>query len=160
MGVSGCGKSSVGRRVAGQLDWPFLEGDTLHAPHNVDKMRCGMPLTDADRQPWLHAIAAWIASLAADRRSGVVTCSALKHHYRDTLRAAQPQLRFVWLHADRDTLLDRLTRRQGHFMSASLLDSQLQTLEPPRDDEEVLCLDASMDLQSLAAAAAGYARED
>lgn len=157
MGVSGCGKSSVGKRVAEQLDWPFLEGDSLHSPHNVAKMRRGEPLTDADREPWLHAIAAWIAACASDRRSGVVTCSSLKRRYRDTLRTQQPQLRFAWLHADRDTLLERLEQRQGHFMSAQLLDSQLQTLEPPQDDEAVIRLDAAADIQTLAAAVARYA---
>lgn len=141
MGVSGSGKSTVGARLAQRLGWDFAEGDDLHPAANVAKMAAGQPLTDADREPWLAAIAAWIdAELQAGRR-GVITCSALKRHYRDRLRRAD--VRFVYLRVARAELERRLTRRPQHFMPASLLDSQLAALEPPAADEAAMTVEAS-----------------
>ena len=134
MGVSGAGKSVVGERLAAALGAPFREGDTLHPPENVAKMRAGVALTDADRAPWLDAIAAWLA----EHPDGVVSCSALKRAYRDRLRLAAPDARFVLLDVPEATLADRLAHRPAHFMPAALLDSQLATLERPDADERAI----------------------
>ncbi len=157
MGVSGCGKSTVGRCVADKLGWPFLEGDALHSKENIELMRQGVPLDDAMREPWLRAIADWIATQVKAGRRGVIACSALRRRYRDILRTAQPELRFVWLHTDRDTFERRLTHRHQHFMPASLLDSQLETLEPPGVGETAICLDATEDIATLTAASIAFA---
>jgi gluconokinase len=147
MGVSGSGKSTVGARLAQRLGWDFAEGDDFHPAANVAKMAAGQPLTDADREPWLAAIAAWIdAELEAGRR-GVITCSALKRGYRDRLRRAD--VRFVYLRVARGELERRLTSRPGHFMPARLLDSQLAVLEPPAADEAALTVDADEPEQSV-----------
>jgi carbohydrate kinase (thermoresistant glucokinase family) len=140
MGVSGCGKSTVGRALAEALGWRYLEGDELHPPENVALMAAGTPLTDGDRKGWLQRIGAELAASAARDEGLVVTCSALKRHYRDGLRAAAPSLRFVYLHGTREMLAARMQARQGHYMPASLLDSQLATLEPPQPDEGALAL--------------------
>ena len=143
MGVAGVGKTHVGSLLAAALGVPFLEGDQLHPPANVRKMAHGIPLTDADRLPWLNTIA---ARIAAARRAGtgiVVSCSALKRAYRDLLRAADPALQFVHLTGDRELIARRLATRVGHFMPASLLDSQLATLEMPGPDEHAWTFDVS-----------------
>lgn len=138
MGVAGCGKSTVGAALAAQLGWPFQEGDLLHPPENVAKMAAGHPLTDADRRPWLDRVRTWIES----HDVGVITCSALKRSYRDVLR--DEHVVFVLLTASREQLLARLTARHGHFMPASLLDSQLADLEPPAPDERAITVDAAL----------------
>jgi len=140
MGVSGCGKSTVGERLAQRLGVPFLEGDALHPPHNVALMAAGTPLTDADRTDWLDAIAARLSALHANEGM-VVSCSALKRIYRDRLRAATPDLQFVHLHGDHALLATRIGQRQGHYMPPALLASQLATLEIPTADEASLSLD-------------------
>ncbi len=137
MGVSGSGKTTVGEALAVALGVPFVDGDSLHPKANVAKMAAGIPLDDADRVPWLDAI-----GLVLARGSVVVACSALKRAYRDRLRAAAPTLELVYLEVDRDTLLERMTHRV-HFMPASLLDSQLATLEPPTADEKPLIVDTA-----------------
>lgn len=134
-GVSGTGKSTVATALAARLGWPMLEGDSLHPRANIDKMSRGEPLTDADREPWLHLIADWIGERERAGEPGVVTCSALKRTYRDLLRAGHPSLRFVLLTAPRDVLADRMQHRPGHFMPVSLLDSQLATYQPLEPDE-------------------------
>ena len=134
MGVSGSGKSSVGVALAERLGVPFLEGDSLHPAANVAKMAAGLPLDDADRAPWLAAIATWMK----DRTDGVVACSALKRAYRDRLREAAPGMRIVALLPPPDVLAERLGHRRGHFMPGSLLASQLATLEVPGDDEDAI----------------------
>ena len=140
MGVSGCGKSTVGRRLAERIGVPFLEGDELHPPSNVALMAAGTPLTDADRAGWLDAIAQRLSGLG--RSEGlVVSCSALKRAYRDRLREATPDLQFVHLHGTRALLAARLRERQDHYMPPTLLDSQLDTLESPNSDEPALTLD-------------------
>ncbi|WP_144712556.1 gluconokinase [Curtobacterium pusillum] len=133
MGVSGSGKSTVAAMVAEQLGWDFAEGDSMHPQSNVDKMHAGTPLTDDDRWPWLDVVASWIRGHLADGTPGVVTCSALKRSYRDVLRA--PGVVFVHVAGSSDLIGDRMSQRSGHFMPASLLASQLATLELPEDDE-------------------------
>ncbi len=133
MGVSGSGKSAIGSRLAAALDCPFYEGDDFHPAANVAKMRAGIPLTDADRQPWLERLRALIASLSAHHTSAVIACSALKTAYRAHLRGDDPAVRFVYLKGDYQTIQQRLAQREGHYMPASLLDSQFQALEEPTD---------------------------
>ncbi len=134
MGVSGTGKTSIGEALAQANGWPFMEGDSLHPPANIAKMSAGTPLTDADRWPWLDRVRDWIAERLREGHGGVVTCSALRRVYRDRLREAGPGVRFVYLRTPREELAERLRQRR-HFMPASLLDSQLATLEPPAVDE-------------------------
>nr|WP_315228129.1 gluconokinase [uncultured Limnohabitans sp.] len=150
MGVSGCGKSTVGQRLAQRIGVPFLEGDALHPPRNVALMAAGTPLTDADRAGWLDAIAERLSGLGP-REGLVVSCSALKRAYRDRLRAAAPDLQFVHLHGTRALLAARLRERQGHYMPPALLDSQLDTLEIPSADEAVLTLDIAEPADPLVA---------
>ena len=133
MGVSGTGKTTVGVGIAESLGCDFVEGDDLHPPANVAKMASGQPLTDADREPWLRAVAAWIHGCADQGRPGIITCSALRRRYRDVLRA--PQVVFVHLVGTQQTIAGQLSQRSGHFMPSSLLDSQLATLEPLESDE-------------------------
>jgi gluconokinase len=135
MGVSGSGKTTIGSALAKRLDWPFLDADDLHPLANVAKMRAGIPLTDADREPWLQEVVAWIAERRAAGEPGVVACSALKRAYRDRLRAADPGLRVVFLDGPREQLMQRLAHRIGHFFPPSLLDAQLADLEPPGPHE-------------------------
>jgi gluconokinase len=139
MGVSGSGKSTVGGVLAGRLGWPLAEGDDFHPAENVAKMAAGHPLDDNDRGPWLARIREWMDAQESEGRSGIVTCSALKRRYRDVLRDGE--VTFVYLHGTREQLLARLTARQGHFMPASLLDSQLADLEPPGPDERAIRVD-------------------
>lgn len=139
MGVSGSGKSTVARLLSAQLGCPFADGDDLHPVSNVARMHAGHPLTDADRAPWLAAIAA-----SAHRQPGgaVVACSALRRSYRDVLRGGAPAVHFALLSLDRAVLAARIARRTGHFMPPSLLTSQLATLEPLEPDEDGLTVDA------------------
>ena len=139
MGVSGCGKSTVAQALAQRLGLPFIEGDELHPPGNVAAMSAGTPLTDEDRHGWLLAVAATLAQAAAT--GAVVTCSALKRSYRDQLRASAPGLLWVHLTGPQSLLAQRLQNRPGHYMPASLLQSQLDTLEPPSADEGALTCD-------------------
>jgi carbohydrate kinase (thermoresistant glucokinase family) len=141
MGVAGCGKTTVGHRLAAALGVPFVDADDLHPALNVRKMRAGTPLTDADRAPWLEAVGREIADAAAGPRGLVVACSALKRCYRDRLRWAAPALRLVWLTGPSPLMRDRLNARTGHFMPPALLDSQLETLEPPTPDERPIVAD-------------------
>jgi carbohydrate kinase (thermoresistant glucokinase family) len=150
MGVSGCGKSTVGERLAQRLGVPFLEGDALHPPHNVALMAAGTPLTDADRVDWLDAIASRLSALHAGEGI-VVSCSALKRVYRDRLRAATSELQFVHLHGDHALLAARLGQREGHYMPPALLISQLETLETPSTDEAALSLDIAEPVDRLVA---------
>src|SRR5271165_3955068 len=142
MGVSGSGKSTVGEMLARRLGWTMAEGDSLHPPENVEKMRLGVPLTDADRWPWLDRIGAVLSQWAAEGRSGLVTCSALKRIYRQRLLDARPDLRFVYLKGSQALIARRLAARHHEFMPASLLKSQFETLEEPEPDEPVTMIDA------------------
>jgi gluconokinase len=149
MGVTACGKSSVGEQLAARLGWPFLEGDTLHPPANIARMRAGQPLDDADRTPWLAAIGTWIDARIGAGESSMVACSALKRSYRDALRTGRPGVRFAWLRVDRAELQRRLQQRRHHFMPAALLDSQLDTLEPPQADEPAIVIDAAGSIDDI-----------
>jgi gluconokinase len=150
MGVSGCGKSTVGRLIAQRLGCEFLEGDNLHPPRNVERMAAGIALTDLDRRGWLKAIAEQLADAHAARYGLIVSCSALKRSYRNQLRTASNDLAFVHLHASVDVLEARMLSRTGHFMPPSLLASQLQTLEPPGADERCITLDAALPAEQIA----------
>lgn len=141
MGVSGCGKSTVAALLAGRYGWPFDEGDSLHPQSNVDKMRAGHPLTDDDRKPWLEKVALWIEQQLDAGRNGVITCSALKRSYRDTLNRRGHGVTFVYLAGDFDTIAARLALRQGHYMPPTLLQSQFDSLEEPQPDEPAIRID-------------------
>ena len=140
MGVSGSGKTTIGALLAGTLGWDFVDGDDLHPPANVAKMRGGTPLSDDDRGPWLDAIATWIDVHRASGQHGVVTCSALKRIYRDRLLLGRDDVRLVYLYGSYDVVAGRQAARQGHFMPATLIQSQFQTLEPPGADEHPMAM--------------------
>jgi gluconokinase len=135
IGVAGVGKSTVGQALASSLGWAYAEGDDFHPVSNVALMHAGYPLTDLQRLPWLLAVAAWIGEQERAGRDAVVACSALKRSYRDLLTLGHPSVVFCHLTATADVLDVRLTHRPGHFMPASLLASQLATLEPLGPDE-------------------------
>ncbi|MGW1991793.1 gluconokinase [Embleya sp. NPDC001921] len=141
MGVSGTGKSTVGRLLAAELRVPYADADDFHPPANIAKMSAGIPLDDVDRAPWLDAVGGWLAAHA--RSGGVVGCSALKRGYRDRLRLAAPELITVHLVGDRALIAERLRRRTGHFMPETLLASQFADLQPLEPDEAGLVLDIS-----------------
>jgi carbohydrate kinase (thermoresistant glucokinase family) len=149
MGVSGCGKSSVGIALAGALGVRFVEGDQYHSAANVAKMAAGIPLTDDDRAEWLLSLQAEIRCAVAAGVGIVVSCSALKRRYRDLLRAGDPALRFAHLDGSRALIAERMAARQGHYMPLSLLDSQLATLEPLEGDEAGLRLAIEQDVPVL-----------
>ncbi|MCA9971378.1 MAG: gluconokinase [Anaerolineales bacterium] len=130
MGVSGCGKSTVGQALAARLGCPFYDGDAFHPPANVAKMAAGEPLTDADRAPWLDRLADLIAESLARGETAVVACSALKKAYRDHLRVSG-RVQFVYLHGEFDLIWRRMQARQGHYMKADMLRSQFAALEAP-----------------------------
>jgi len=156
MGVSGCGKSSVGVACAEALGWKLHEGDTHHAPESVAKMRAGTPLTDADRAGWLDRLAELLA-LPGEGPGRVLTCSALRHRYRDRLRQATPHLGFVYLAIERDVALARVQSRAGHFFSPTLVSNQFATLEPPLGEPGVLVLDATKPVAALVDAVVAWA---
>jgi gluconokinase len=135
MGVSGCGKSTVGKRLAKRLHCPFYDGDDFHPQENVAKMASGHPLDDADRAPWLDRLRDLIHDHLLRGESAVVACSALKRRYRDRLRAGNADLRFVHLQGDFDLIWDRMRARPGHYMKANMLQSQFDALEAPDGDE-------------------------
>lgn len=141
MGVSGCGKSEVGARLARALGAAFIEGDRFHPAANVRKMSAGIPLTDADREGWLIQLAGELARGCADGRTVVLACSALKRAYRDTLRGSGCAVNFAHLAGGRATIAARMGARAGHYMPLSLLDSQLRDLEPLQPDESGIVLD-------------------
>lgn len=146
MGVSGSGKSTVGSALAQRLRVPFVDADTLHPPGNIAKMTAGEPLTDDDRHPWLENVGAW---LAGHRDGGVVSCSALKHKYRDQLRAHCPHAEFLHLSGSPELIGGRLAARADHFMPATLLRSQFDALEPLGADEAGVTVDAAQDVGAL-----------
>ncbi|RWO35389.1 MAG: gluconokinase [Mesorhizobium sp.] len=151
MGVAGCGKSAVGEALAAALGAVFVEGDRLHPPENVARMTSGEPLTDALREGWLDAIGRRIAEPVGDGQSVVAACSALKRSYRERLRGFCQDILFLYLEIDPATAKQRVGSRQGHFMPASLVDSQFATLETPVADENALTLDATRPIADIVA---------
>jgi gluconokinase len=137
-GVSGSGKSTVGAMLAGRLGWRFADADDFHPAANIEKMRTGIPLTDADRWPWLRAMEAWMDERIAAGESAVLACSALKRSYRDMLLGGRPDVRMVFLDVDPEELTRRLAARHGHFFPEKLLGTQLDDLDPPQRDEHVI----------------------
>jgi gluconokinase len=160
MGVSGSGKSTLGAALATAIGCPFLEGDSFHAPESVEKMRAGIPLTDDDRWPWLDRLGHAVGAAVAGSTTAVAACSALKKAYRDRLRKAIPApVGFVLMDASREELLRRLTARTHHYMPASLLTSQLDTLERPGADEPAIAIDATRPVGTLCEQTLAWLRE-
>lgn len=154
MGVAGCGKSTAGALIAARLGVAFIEGDQLHPAANVEKMSAGIPLTDADRWPWLEAVGGAIADHVSRGDGVVAACSALKRAYRDVLRKASgADLVFVHLSGSRELIGERMKLRTGHFFPASLLDSQFAALEPPQRDERHVVADLRLPLEEMIVAA-------
>lgn len=153
MGVAGAGKSQIGSALAARLGARFVDADTLHPKRNIDLMAHDHPLTDADREPWLHRVGAVLAD--ADTAI-VVACSALARRYRDLIRTIAPGTRFVHLQVSRSVLAERLSHRPGHFMPATMLDSQLDVLEPLADDEDGVTIDATMNRELILGRALDY----
>lgn len=151
MGVSGTGKTSVGERIAAALGTRFIEGDLHHPPANIEKMAAGVPLTDADRMPWLRALADLLGELSSQGTTAVLACSALRRSYRDVLRSKVPDgdVFFVHLDAPVDALEPRMATRTRHFMPVSLLQSQLDTLEPLESDEAGVVVDVAAPLDEV-----------
>lgn len=148
MGVSGAGKSTTGIALAERLGWPFVEGDSFHPRVNVEKMAAGHPLDDADRAPWLQALADEIGRFQQAGQCSVIGCSSLKWAYREVLRSGAPRVRFMHVQGSRDLLVERLSNRSGHFFPPELLDSQLMTLEPLRPDEDGVLVDMALPVQA------------
>lgn len=153
MGVSGSGKTTVARGIALSTGLLFAEADDFHSQANVDKMRSGRPLSDDDRLPWLNDLAGWMAERAAEGRSTVIACSALKRAYRDVLAGGPPTIDFVHLRGTVQLITQRISARAGHYMPASLLGSQIDTLEPLEPDESGIVLDIDAPADELIARA-------
>jgi carbohydrate kinase (thermoresistant glucokinase family) len=150
MGVSGVGKSTIAETLAARLGWPFEEGDALHPEVNIAKMHSGIPLTDADRQPWLERVAAWIDAQRARKQPGIITCSALKRSYRQVIIGDRPEVRLVYLRGGRDLVATHLAGRSGHFMATNLMRSQIDTLEVPEPEEDPLTVDVERPAAEIA----------
>lgn len=159
MGVSGCGKSSVGAAIVERSGGRLIEGDAFHPAANIAKMSAGIPLDDTDRAGWLQRLGEEMAKWVAQGQRPVLTCSALKRKYRDTLRDAVPELGFVFLELSREEAADRVAHRPGHFMPASLIDSQFAALEPPTGEAHTLAVDATLPIVELALRVDGWLRE-
>ncbi|MCZ4099342.1 gluconokinase [Streptomyces sp. So13.3] len=149
MGVAASGKTTVGRLLAQRLDVPFVEGDDFHPAANIAKMTAGQALDDEDREPWLRSLTRCIRETSGAHQGGVISCSALKREYRDLLRAAGPGVWFLYLALDEETAHTRIAHRTGHFMTARLLDSQYDALEPLRADEPGLTVDATAGIDMI-----------
>lgn len=150
MGVSGSGKSLIGNKAAARLGAKFIDGDDLHPAKNIDKMSASIPLTDEDRLPWLARLNDASYSLYKKNETGLIVCSALKKRYRDLLRQGSPNVHFLWLDGDYDTILGRMAKREGHFMPVELLNSQFSALERPgADEQDVARIDISHDIDNV-----------
>lgn len=150
MGVSGCGKTTIARSLARSLRAKFLDADKFHPPANIEKMSRGTPLTDADREPWLDDVGARLAKVAQEQGIAVLACSALRRSYRERLKnASDMDLLFVLLEGSKDVLQRRVGRRTSHFMPATLLDSQLATLERPDQDERAFAVSISQPVKKM-----------
>jgi ribose 5-phosphate isomerase A len=150
MGISGAGKSTIAEELAARLGWAFEEGDALHPEANIAKMHAGIPLTDADRRPWLDGVAAWIDGQRAKKEPGIITCSALRRSYRQIIIGDRPEVRLVYLRGGRDVIAEHLAGRHGHFMPPGLLQSQIDTLEEPTADEDALTVDVGRPPEQVA----------
>lgn len=159
MGVAGCGKSVIGAKLAARLGWRFIEGDRLHPPDNIARMSGGLPLDDEMRRGWLDRIGEEIAACVAGGEGAVAACSALKRAYRDRLRSCAPGILFIHPEIDAETARRRVALRAGHFMPASLVDSQFADLQPPQPDEAALVLDGSKPVDELVEEAMAAMRE-
>jgi gluconokinase len=151
MGVSGSGKSTVGALLAAKLQWEFADADWFHSAANVDKMHGGVALTDEDRWPWLHAMAAWIDDMRDARRHGVLACSALKRRYREVLAGGRADVRLAYLKGDEKLIARRIATRHEHFMPPALLLSQLSALEEPGADENPITVSIDARPREIAA---------
>ena len=150
MGVSGCGKSSVGEALAAHFSVPYIEGDAMHPPANIAKMTAGTPLNDDDRWPWLDALSARLKREAARNGGAIASCSSLKKIYRDRIQSGSgPETRFIFLDCSQKTLTRNQSARKGHFMPQSLLDSQLATLEPPYDEIRAMVIDGNQPFETV-----------
>ena len=150
MGVSGSGKTTVGARVAREINAKFIDGDDLHPRANIDKMGGGTPLNDEDRAPWLERLSDAAYSLAHKNENGIIVCSALKRRYRDRLREGNEKMLFLYLKGSFDTILTRMKARSGHFMPTELLKTQFDALEEPASDEkDVLFVDIDGDIDEV-----------
>jgi gluconokinase len=149
-GVAGSGKTTVGVLLADTLHWRFADADAFHSQANIAKMRSGVPLTDADRKPWLDAITAWMDECIAAGQSAVAGCSALKQRYRDQLLTGRPEARMAFLELSRELAHARLIARHGHFFTAALMNSQFTELEPPQESQQLIVLDAAKPPSQLA----------
>lgn len=156
MGVSGCGKSAVGAEIAKNCGGRLIEGDAFHPQANIDKMSAGHPLDDEDRAGWLTRLGEEVADALKKGEKPVLTCSSLKLIYRDRLRAAVPGLGFVFLELTKELATERCSHRPGHFMPASLVDSQFATLEPPYGEDRTLVVDATKTIETIGAEAATW----
>lgn len=154
MGVSGCGKTTVGAALAQRLHVPYADADDFHPEANIAKMSAGIPLDDNDRAPWLTALAQWLR--AHHQTGAVLACSALKLSYRDLLRDGNDDVRFVHLHGDREVVARRVAGRPGHFMPVALVDSQFATLEPLTPGERGLTIDFDLPVDDIVDVAASY----
>ena len=146
MGVSGSGKTTIGRLLAAQSGWDFIEGDDYHSPENIRKMASGISLTDTDRQPWLASLREVLAAHARAQRSVVLACSALKQDYRQTLADGLPEVHFVYLKGEYDLIAQRLVERPSHYMKAGMLASQFEALQEP---EDALVVDIAQNPQGI-----------
>lgn len=151
MGVSGSGKTTIAERLAERLGWAFADADEFHPAANKEKMGRGVPLTDEDRWPWLHAMAAWIDEVRRAGRRGIVTASALKRSYRDILIGERRDVRLVYLQGDAQLIAPRMAKRRGHFMPAALLQSQFDTLEEPGPDENPIVVPVAAEPAAIVA---------
>jgi len=149
MGVAGCGKSTVGIALCERVGARMIEGDAFHPESNIRKMSAGVPLDDADRAGWLVRLGEELAKAVAGGETVVLACSALKRRYRDMLRAAVPELGFVYLELTPDEARERVAHRRGHFMPATLIESQFRDLEPPRNEQHVLSVRATAPLEAI-----------
>jgi gluconokinase len=149
-GVAGCGKTTVGAIAAEKLHWAVCDADSFHPPENIAKMAAGIPLTDADRGPWLGAIIDWMDACDAAGESAVAGCSAIKQRYRDELLGGRPDARLAFLTISRQLAHERLAARHGHFFTAKLMDSQFADLEPPQENGQVLVFDAAEPADTIA----------
>jgi gluconokinase len=133
MGVSGAGKTTIGRLLAEQLEWEFYDADNLHSPENKRKMSDGIPLTDIDREPWLTSIRSLVEKIIASDADAVIACSALKRSYRERIVIDPSRVKLIYLKGSRELIADRIAHRRNHFMNKNLLDSQFDALEEPPD---------------------------